>query len=73
VKYWARLYYPDVILGVYTPDEFEQKELVERDFTPARTRQDLNNLINQKPADTAPHDSGKTSARSPEALLKDFT
>lgn len=73
VKFWARLYCPDVILGVYTPDEFEQKERVERDVTPARTRQDLNNLINQKPADAAPHDSGQTSARSPEELLKDFT
>lgn len=25
-KKWARLYAPDVILGVYTPDEFEQPE-----------------------------------------------
>lgn len=73
VKRWARLYCPDVILGVYTPDEFEQKERVERDVTPARTRQDLNNLINQKPADTAPHETIQTPSRSPEELLKDFT
>lgn len=73
VKRWARLYCPDVILGVYTPDEFEQKERVERDVTPARTRQDLNNLINQKPADAAPTESVHAEARSPEELLKDFT
>lgn len=73
VKRWARLYCPDVILGVYTPDEFEQKERIERDVTPARTRQDLNNLINQKPADAAPTESVHAEARSPEELLKDFT
>ncbi len=33
VKYWARLYCPHVILGVYTPDEIEQP--TEREITPA--------------------------------------
>lgn len=32
-KRWARLYCPDVIMGVYTPDEFDG-ERVERDVTP---------------------------------------
>lgn len=32
VKRWARLYCPDVILGVYTPDELEARE-GERDIT----------------------------------------
>jgi hypothetical protein len=32
-KRWARLYCPDVILGVYTPDEFDQVS-PERDITP---------------------------------------
>lgn len=73
VKYWARLYCPDVILGVYTPDEFEQKERVERDVTPARTRQDLNNLINQKQDQPEHAESAPATDRSPEDLLKDFT
>jgi len=73
VKYWARLYCPDVILGVYTPDEFEQKERVERDVTPARTRQDLNNLINQRQADTTQTEASQAPDRTPEELLKDFT
>lgn len=30
VKRWTRLYAPDVILGVYTPDEFEQTAQVEQ-------------------------------------------
>ncbi|ENE9556649.1 recombinase RecT, partial [Salmonella enterica subsp. enterica serovar Newport] len=32
VKYWARLYCPEVILGVYSPDEVEQRE--EREINP---------------------------------------
>lgn len=34
VKYWARLYCPHVILGVYTPDELEQR--TEREINPAQ-------------------------------------
>lgn len=37
VKRWARLYAPDVILGVYTPDELEEGNRQARDITP-RTR-----------------------------------
>lgn len=33
VKYWARLYCPHVILGVYSPDEVEQRP--EREINPA--------------------------------------
>ena len=62
-----------VIVGVYTPDEFEQKERVERDVTPARTRQDLNNLINQKPAESTQAETTQTVTRSADDLLKDFT
>lgn len=34
VKRWSRLYCPDVILGVYTPDEVE--EIVEKELNPLR-------------------------------------
>lgn len=73
VKYWARLYCPDVILGVYTPDEFEQKNRVERDVTPARTRQDLNNLINKSSADEISPVEAPASKRTADELLCDFT
>jgi len=46
VKYWARLYTPDVILGVYTPDEFGPQ--TERDVTPPaqpQTVEALNQII----------------------------
>jgi len=46
VKRWARLHCPDVILGVYTPDELEQVTFKERDVTPKHP-DDLNTLINQ--------------------------
>lgn len=78
VKYWARLYCPDVILGVYSPDEFEQQERAERDVTPARSRHDLNNLINSKPEQKAaerelnPAQEEKPQ-RTPDELLADFT
>lgn len=79
VKYWARLYCPDVILGVYTPDEFEPAQRAERDVTPARSRADLNNLINSKPETQQPereiNPATNTSAaeRTPDELLADFT
>ncbi|VXB23807.1 hypothetical protein BURKHO8Y_110246 [Burkholderia sp. 8Y] len=36
IKRWARLYTPDVILGVYTPDEFEGQPSM-KDITPKAT------------------------------------
>ena len=79
VKYWARLYCPDVILGVYTPDEFEPAQRAERDVTPARSRADLNNLINSKPEaqqperEINPATNTSAAARTPDELLADFT
>ena len=34
IKRWARLHCPDVILGIYTPDELEHREYQEKDITP---------------------------------------
>lgn len=77
VKRWARLYCPEVIMGVYTPDEIDQPQRTERDVTPARTRQDLNNLINQKPTEkevaSATTESAPVESRSLDELLADFT
>lgn len=79
VKYWARLYCPDVILGVYTPDEFEPAQRAERDVTPARSRADLNQLINNKPETQQPEreinpaTNTSAAARTPDELLADFT
>lgn len=72
VKYWARLYCPDVILGVYTPDEFEPARRTERDITPVRSSGDLNNLINQKPEPQTHTAQHQADERSPEEILEAF-
>ncbi|MGX9363646.1 RecT family recombinase [Pantoea ananatis] len=59
-KRWARLHAPDVLLGVYTPDELDDAPRGERDITP-RTTADLNNMIgssgdNVQPADNIDDD-----------------
>lgn len=48
VKRWSRLYAPDVILGVYTPDELEESSRDFRDITPAPAAAD-DRTIDQLP------------------------
>lgn len=48
VKRWARLFCPDVILGVYSADELESRE--ERGITPAAERVTISQLTNRTPA-----------------------
>ena len=36
IKRWARLYCPDVILGVYSPDELNERGPAEKDITPPK-------------------------------------
>lgn len=72
VKRWARLHAPDVLLGVYTPDELQETApRVERDITPpASTAAGMNSLINAKPE--KPQEE-KHAARSQEEMLASFT
>ncbi|HHT0121338.1 TPA: RecT family recombinase [Raoultella ornithinolytica] len=72
VKRWARLHAPDVLLGVYTPDELQDTApRVERDITPpARNAAGMNSLINAKP-DQQPEDKHPT--RSQDEILASFT
>jgi len=72
VKYWARLHASDVILGVYTPEEFSPK--TERDITPAGTPQsanDLNKVINDSVAMSSELIDKET--RTPTEILESFT
>ncbi|EAQ6132377.1 recombinase RecT, partial [Salmonella enterica] len=48
VKRWARLYCPDVILGVYTPDELEERE--EKVINPVSSDSPHNTVIEDKPS-----------------------
>ncbi|EMY3087622.1 RecT family recombinase [Raoultella ornithinolytica] len=72
VKRWARLYCPDVILGVYTPDELQETApRVERDITPqASTAAGMNSLINAKPEK---QQEEKHHTRSQDEILASFT
>ncbi|WGL96467.1 RecT family recombinase [Arsenophonus nasoniae] len=46
VKYWSRLYCPEVIMGVYTPDELEERAV--KDITPKKERIQLSEISEQQ-------------------------
>ncbi len=72
VKRWSRLHCPDVIMGVYTPDELDDGTRVERDITPARTSaSDLNNVINGVVEEQ--HDENTALATELAALIQEAT
>jgi hypothetical protein len=56
-KRWARLYAPDVILGVYSPDEFEQ---------PAEKFMGMANVVQPSKSEPAPYDAAKFEANFPK-------
>lgn len=72
VKRWARLHAPDVLLGVYTPDELQEAApRVERDITPqSATASGMNSLINAKPEQK---EQSRNEGRDPDEMLKSFT
>lgn len=74
-KRWARLHAPDVLLGVYTPDELQETApRVERDITPqTTTAAGMNSLINAKPAKKPDEQTRKADSREPEEMLMAFT
>lgn len=75
VKRWARLHAPDVLLGVYTPDELQETApRVERDITPpAATATGVNSLINAKPEQKQEEQTRKADDRDPDEILVAFT
>ncbi|EIM3158263.1 recombinase RecT [Escherichia coli] len=74
-KRWARLHAPDVLLGVYTPDELQETApRVERDITPqTTTAAGMNSLINAKPVKKPDEQTRKADGRDPEEMLMAFT
>ena len=67
VKYWARLYCPEVILGVYSPDEVEPR--TEKEINPAPQRINLADIPGD--AVTATH-SAQESAANIDALADEY-
>lgn len=75
VKRWARLHAPDVLLGVYTPEDLQEAApRVERDITPpASTAAGMNQLINSHPDQHHEEKAKKTDDRAPEDILSGFS
>ncbi len=74
VKNWARAHTPGAILGVYTPDELEERPRVERDITPTpATAFGMNKLINTKPEQPVEDKPKSSDDRDPEEILCAFT
>ncbi|EJZ9501544.1 TPA: recombinase RecT [Escherichia coli] len=74
VKRWARLHAPDVLLGVYTPDELQEAApRVERDVTPPpATASGMNKLINAKPEQKQEETKKPADDRDPEEIMSAF-
>lgn len=77
VKRWARLHAPDVLLGVYTPDELQETQpRPERDITPPQaTAAGINSLVNKSVKEDAPveHQQAKKDERNNEQILSAFS
>jgi len=67
VKYWARLYCPEVILGVYSPDEVEQR--TEREINPAPAQRMSVQEITSEVSTTT---SAQESAANVDTLADEF-
>ena len=67
LKYWARLYCPAVVLGVYTPDEVEPR--TEKEINPAPQRVSLADM--KSDTVTTTH-SAQESAVNIDAMADDF-
>ena len=67
VKYWARLYCPEVILGVYSPDEGEPR--TEKESNPAPQRLNLKELAGDTVSTTS---SARESTVKVDAIADEF-
>lgn len=67
LKYWARLYCPAVVLGVYTPDEVEQR--TEKEINPAPHRMSMAEIAGDTVTTTQ---SAQESAANIDVMADDF-
>ncbi|EFE7959021.1 RecT family recombinase [Escherichia coli] len=67
LKYWARLYCPAVVLGVYTPDEVEQR--TEKEINPVPARVSLSDISSDNVTTTH---SAQESAANIDTLADEF-
>ena len=67
VKYWARLYCPEVILGVYRPDEVEPR--TEKEINPAPQRVNLKEIAGDTVSTTS---SARESTMNVDLIADEF-
>ena len=67
VKYWARLYCPEVILGVYSPDEVEPR--TEKEINPVPQRVNLKEIAGDTVSTTS---SARESTVNVDAIADEF-
>lgn len=67
LKYWARLYCPAVVLGVYTPDEVEPR--AEKEINPAPQRMELNEITGEAVTTTS---NAQESIAGIESIADEF-
>lgn len=67
VKYWARLYCPEVILGVYSPDEVEPR--TEKEINPAPQRVNLKEIASDTVTTT---NSARESTVNVDSIADEF-
>ena len=67
VKYWARLYCPEVILGVYSPDEVEPR--TEKEINPAPQRVNLKEIAGDTVSTTS---SARESTMNVDLIADEF-
>lgn len=67
VKYWARLYCPEVILGVYSPDEVELR--TEKEINPAPQRVNLKEIASDTVTTT---NSARESTVNVDSIADEF-
>ncbi|WGL97375.1 recombinase RecT [Arsenophonus sp. aPb] len=70
VKYWARLYCPEVILGIYTPDELEERAV--KDITPKKERIQLSEITEQQPLQTSSANHDQAEVKTKEIVSESF-
>jgi len=68
VKYWARLYCPEVILGVYDPDELQQR--TEKEINPAPAQQHVS--VAEITSETVTTSSAQESTVNVDAIADEF-
>ncbi|MDF7658352.1 recombinase RecT [Erwiniaceae bacterium L1_54_6] len=71
-KRWARLYCPDVILGVYTPDERDEEERTEKEVFSGESRINLAGLESNEVTEAAQKNTVQCQPAPTEVIAQNY-